>query len=586
MMWQLVINGPGYFDTKYDLREGTTQVGRADENDIVLSGDLVSRKHARFHVTAQSLVFEDLGSRNGTRLNGEKVTGSTVMTVGDVVAVGENSLVVRQPTAAENAATEMFDASGSGAGRGLRRFGRGLDVSQAVLMARDIQDSMVRRVLDNAVPFELEPPPLQQKVRRKGADDTDENEPKAAEPPRSDGPSYPVAFHSLLLLYRVAEQLATAPSLRAFLDSTTDLIMKRVGASTGVVLVRHASGVMVPAAVRHARKLHEGEVPVSDAIVDAALAQGQAIAVADVRDDRRFADRESVVLYGIDQVLCVPIGQAAPFEGVLYLNRTSVSDEPLEALLDVCTALAQLLQSALLRFRPGTSAADRLRSSLERFHGPEVVERRAKAVADAQARPTALQEAQVTVLAVAIADFAEKLLEGTSPDLVGDVLRELYRVATPLVFSFEGTLAKVDGDSLVALFGAPYARGDDAIRAVRAALAIEAEWERLMQRRRQSDRVGLKLGLSTGKALAGTVGSDQRLDYAALGEPVNLATWLCTSADAGQVLVTGKTLAAVGARFDVTPLGERPLLGSRVRTAVFEVLEEDDDAGTLSGVRK
>jgi adenylate cyclase len=389
-----------------------------------------------------------------------------------------------------------------------------------------------------------------------------------------------------VLLYRVAEQLATAPSLQAFLDGTTDLIMKRVGASTGVVLVRHASGVMVPAAVRHARKLQAGEVPVSDAIVDAALAQGQAIAVADVRDDRRFADRESVVLYGIDQVLCVPIGQAAPFDGVLYLNRTSVSDEPLEALLDVCTALAQLLQSALHQFRPGTSAVDRLRSSLERFHGPDVVERRVKAVADEQARPTELVEAQVTVLAVALADFAEKVLEAASPDLVGDVLRELYRTVSPLLFSFEGTLAKVDGDSMVALFGAPYARGDDAIRAVRAALAIEVEWERLMQRRRPADRVGLKLGLSTGKVYAGTIGNDQRLDYAALGEPVNLATWLCGSAGEGQVLITGKTLAAVGARFDVTPLGERPLLGSRVRTAVFEVLEEDDDAGTLSGVRK
>ena len=48
-MWQLIINGPGYFDTAYELPEGVTHLGRADENDIVLSGDLVSRKHARIH---------------------------------------------------------------------------------------------------------------------------------------------------------------------------------------------------------------------------------------------------------------------------------------------------------------------------------------------------------------------------------------------------------------------------------------------------------------------------------------------------------------------------------------------------------
>ncbi len=93
------------------------------------------------------------------------------------------------------------------------------------------------------------------------------------------------------------------------------------------------------------------------------------------------------------------------------------------------------------------------------------------------------------------------------------------------------------------------------------------------------------MGLNTGKVLAGTVGTEARLDYTAIGEPVNIAAWLCASANAGQVLMTGKTLAAIGARFDVTPLGERPLQGSKVRTAVFEVIEEDVGGGTLSGIK-
>ncbi|MDP3505131.1 MAG: adenylate/guanylate cyclase domain-containing protein [Myxococcales bacterium] len=580
-MWQLVINGPGYFDTKYDLPEGTTHVGRADENDIVLSGDLVSRKHANFHVTGNALVFEDLGSRNGSRLNGDKVVGTSPMKPGDVVAVGENSLVVRQPTTAETAATEMVDAGGGGA---VRRFGRGVDVSHAVLMARDIQDSIVRRVLDNSMPFEVddhEPPPVPNKVKRRAASDTDENE--AAEV-RSDGPSYPVAFHSLVMLFRVAERLATAPTLQAFLDDTTDTVMKRVGASTGVVLVRHPTGVLVPAAVRHAKKLSKGEVPVSDAIVEAALAQGQAIAVADVRDDSRFSERDSVVLYGIDQVLCVPIGQKAPFDGVLYLNRTQVNDEPIEALLDVCTALAQLLQTAMHKFSARPPAGDRLRSALERFHGPDIVERRVGDLAQKTVKLSQLEEKQVTVLFADIAGFTDLAFK-LKPEQVADLLSEFYKVATPLIFSFEGTVDKFVGDSVMALFGAPYGKGDDAIRAVRSAMALKAEWERAMQKRPENERRLLKVGLTTGKVLAGSVGSEARLDYTAIGEPVNVASWLCQSADPGQVLITGKTLAAVGARFDVTPLGERPLLGSRVRTAIFEVLDEDDDSGTLSGVR-
>ena len=68
--------------------------------------------------------------------------------------------------------------------------------------------------------------------------------------------------------------------------------MKRVSATIGVVLLKHASGVMVPAAVRHEQKLAVGEVPVSDAILEAALTKGQAIAVANVLDDSRFSARD------------------------------------------------------------------------------------------------------------------------------------------------------------------------------------------------------------------------------------------------------------------------------------------------------
>ncbi|MBQ4334456.1 MAG: FHA domain-containing protein, partial [Myxococcaceae bacterium] len=69
-MWQLIINGPGYFDTAYELPDGETTLGRADENDVILSGDQVSRRHARLYFEGDALFFEDLGSRNGTRLNG------------------------------------------------------------------------------------------------------------------------------------------------------------------------------------------------------------------------------------------------------------------------------------------------------------------------------------------------------------------------------------------------------------------------------------------------------------------------------------------------------------------------------------
>lgn len=584
-MWQLTINGPGYFDTAYDLPEGVTHMGRADENDIVLSGDLVSRKHARITVRGDVLTVEDLGSRNGSKLNGQPLEGSRQAMAGDVLQVGENTLAIRQPSTVENAATDMIDL---GAGGAVKRFGRGIDIASAVILSKDVRDSVVMKVLDNIAPFNPSLLPFSESgdlgmgVERNQTAKLEVPAEGAESTPRT---GVPIAFHSLLLLYRVAEKLSSATNLQSFLEEVTDRVMERVGATTAVVLTRHPSGVMVPAAVRHGGKLQRGEVPVSDAIVDAALEKGQAIAVANVRDDRRFAERESVVLYGVDQVLCIPIGRAAPFEGVLYLNRVGVSEEPVEDLLDLCNAVAQLIEAGLQRWnRPASPAEERLMLALERFHAPAIVERRVAELKKKGGKPTHLEEKLVTVLFADLGGFTA-VSQKLEPQKTLELLNEFYERSTRILFSFEGTVDKFMGDSVMALFGAPYSKGDDALRAVRAALALKAEWAKFMTKRPQRERCELKVGVNTGKVLAGTVGGDLRLDYTAIGEPVNLASWLCQSASAQQVLITGKTLAAIGARFDVTPLGERALQGSKSRTAVFEVLEEDAGTGTLSGVR-
>ncbi len=579
-MWQLLINGPGYFDTAYDLAEGVTQVGRADENDIVLSGDLVSRKHCRIHIKGDGVVFEDLGSRNGTKLNGAPVVGSVDLKVGDVIGIGENALALKKLRNAEALDTEMID---TGAGGKVKRFGRGIDIEEAVMLARDIKDSSVLRALDNFAPFDLPEPPVGQDTAR--ASDTDETEGNTGENPVGEDSSR-VAVQSLVLLYRVAEFLARAPTLQAFLDETCDLIMKRVKATTGVVLLRHASGVMVPAAVRHQQKLARGEVPVSDGILEAALAKGQAIAVANVHDDSRFAARDSVVLYGIDQVLCIPIGSKAPFAGVLYLNRTRADGEPVEALLDVCTAITQLLETGVQKFQsePATAKTDRLRLGFERMYAPDVAERKVSELRAAGGRISHVGEATATVLYAELCGLtaaAPKL----APERLADTIAEWHRIATQLIMSFEGAIDLVSGEAVRAVFGVPWSKGDDAIRAVRAGMALKAEWEKLSSRRGPKERFLVRAGLTTGRVFAGAVGTEVRVDSVLLGEPVTVAHLLASSAEPGQVLITGKALAHVGARFDVTPLGERTLAGLKGKVAVFEVLDEDSDSGTLSGIR-
>ncbi len=556
-MWQLVINGPGYFDTSYDLPEGDTSLGRADENDIVLSGDMVSRQHARLRVQNGRVEVEDLESRNGTKVNGLAVEAAIALKPGDTITVGENTLLIRQPEASEDVRTEVVDISTGG----VRRFGQGVDIAREVVLSRGVKESSLMRALDNVAPFEPTQPPLDMNALavEKG--------------------SLPIRYESLLFLYKVSEALHAATSLTRFLDDTVDKLMQAVNATTAVVMLRHLSGALAPATVRHRGKLTEGEAPVSDAVIEAALEQGAALAVRNVRDDSRFASRESVVMYGVDQVLCVPIGARPPFVGVLYLNRAAQREgkDQLEKTLELCTEVGRLLFHAVERFssEQPTAGDGRLREVLERFHAPNIVERRLVEMRQLGDVPvTVLEKREVTVLLADLAGFTA-FAQRASPERVTALLNEFYKRMTSIVFSFEGTVDKFVGDAMMAMFGAPWARGNDALRAVRAALALRAEWARAMAERPEAEQLELKLALCTGPVLVGTVGSPARLDYTAFGETVNLTSWLASAAQPGQILVTKPTLMATGGKFEVVPRGERMLGGRTSPVPVFEVVEED-----------
>ncbi len=93
-MWQIVLNGPGYLETSYELKEGETLLGRSEDNHIVLAGENVSRFHGKLVLRGDTLAVEDTGSRNGILLNGRRVQGRALLREGDVIEIGENRLAV------------------------------------------------------------------------------------------------------------------------------------------------------------------------------------------------------------------------------------------------------------------------------------------------------------------------------------------------------------------------------------------------------------------------------------------------------------------------------------------------------------
>lgn len=153
-----------------------------------------------------------------------------------------------------------------------------------------------------------------------------------------------------------------------------------------------------------------------------------------------------------------------------------------------------------------------------------------------------------------------RMTEGMAPHDVITMLNEVMESAEAAIVAEGGVVDKYVGDEIMALFGAPVARGDDALRAVRAAIRMQSE-----------AKIKLGIGINTGEVVAGNMGSARRLNYTVLGAPVNLAARLCSEAQPGQILISETTLDRVGDRVQVSALGERNIKGFSKPIRVFEV---------------
>jgi predicted ATPase/class 3 adenylate cyclase len=154
------------------------------------------------------------------------------------------------------------------------------------------------------------------------------------------------------------------------------------------------------------------------------------------------------------------------------------------------------------------------------------------------------------------------------------------------VYKFEGTLARLMGDAILAFFGAPIAHEDDAQRAVLAGLEILANLE--PYREEVAGRFGIdfnvRVGINTGPVVVGAMGSDLRLEYTAMGDAVNLAARMEQTADPGTVQVAEDTYRLVRPLFDFEPLGGLQIKGKAEPVLAYRVAGRRSAPGPARGI--
>ena len=180
---------------------------------------------------------------------------------------------------------------------------------------------------------------------------------------------------------------------------------------------------------------------------------------------------------------------------------------------------------------------------------------------------------QVTVLFADVSGFTS-LSERLDPEDVHALMNRAFELMLGEVHRYEGTVNQFLGDGIMALFGAPIAHEDHAQRAVHAALGIQrtlAGYEEDLQRRR-GITFQVRQGLNTGLVVVGSIGTDLRMDYTAVGDTTNVAARLEQGADPGRIVISAATHRLVAGYFYTRPLGELALKGKAEPVPAWEVI--------------
>lgn len=193
---------------------------------------------------------------------------------------------------------------------------------------------------------------------------------------------------------------------------------------------------------------------------------------------------------------------------------------------------------------------------------------------------------QVTVLFADLEGFTT-LTDGMEPQRVIGLLNECMERLGTAVEEAGGVVDKYVGDEVMAIFGAPVAAPDDAVRGVRAAVRMQQAMQALNDERqaRGEEPVHLNIGINTGVAVAGNMGSPSRLNYTVLGDTVNLAARICQTAHSGQTLISANTFERVRQVVRAGSLGGHRFKGFSNEVELYQVegmreMEARQRAGT------
>ena len=377
------------------------------------------------------------------------------------------------------------------------------------------------------------------------------------------------------LFSEVGRALQVSTDLDEMFETLLTLLFSQVPAERAFVgLIDPITSEVLPRMTRLKEGLLGQAFQISRTILRNAIDSRQALLVEDTTEDSRFQEALSIRQMSICSAICVPLYHDGHVAGVLYID-TREKDAPLSPHhLEIATALALFTAVAVeqFRLRETALAEQRLRQSLARYSSPAVVDRILQA---GDAGQMIADKEIVTVLFSDLKGFTS-MSEKLSPAEVVEVLNAVFARLTDAVFRQQGTLDKFMGDGMLAFFGAPLRLADHPLRAVRAAWEMLISVDDFNRSRPGADPIGIRIGINTGEAIVGDIGSLTRKDYTVIGDTVNVASRLESSVAAtNQIAIGPQTYEAVRHEFTCEPLEPIRLKGKTELVQPYRVVADN-----------
>jgi adenylate cyclase len=524
----------------YTFASGEVVIGRSPECQIVLRDFGISRTHAKVVAEPSGVRIVDLKSKNGTQVNGVQVMDAALRD-GDRILLGKFQITFTDALESRVVLDDEKPLS-----------------EEAGTIIRSVGE--LSRLLEEAAPKEptgeREVPPV----------DVEEIE---------------KSNRILKVLTKVAETLIAVRPVEEILQRVMDIVFDHVPADRGFLMLQEEAGSeLVPMVVKH-RDPGEGEdrITISKTIAERVTKDRVAILTSDAMVDPRFGAGDSIRFHGIRSAMCAPLWNEDQVIGIIHVDSPMLTNCFTENDLDVLTALANYAAVAVERARLNQQivAEEKKRERLGRFLSPQVASRILAASDTQESSLGAPEVREVSVLFADISGFTP-LSERMSPSAVALLLNDYLSRMTDVIFKYEGTLDKYLGDGIMAVFGAPLDMPDHAARAIRAGLEMQdrlAEWN---AERPEGPELRIRIGINSGKAVAGEIGSVNKMEYTVLGDTVNTASRLESGvARPGTVVIGEQTRERVGDEFELESLGTFSLKGKEREVPAYEVRGADGD---------